>query len=139
MIPRDELWCILAAIALCLLLAPCSGGGPGGGPGPAPDNTREVLSWVQPPRFEDNTALDLRRDIGLYEIHLSDNAVFADNTCVAVVKPLDNAGAPSASFDLRLLAPYGVDQGPLGTFLTVRSLGVDNAASGFGDPTFWER
>jgi len=125
-------------LLLAVSLSRCGGHG---GPGPAPlDNTApaETLRWVQPPVFADNTPLNLRTQIHVYEIHLHDNAAWADNTAVAAVGGVDNTGNPLQTFDLRLLERFGIQPGDNGAYLTVRIAGVAKPASGFGTPTFWE-
>lgn len=125
---------LLAALFLC----GCAGGGDGGGNQPPPPPSQaEYLHWIQPAQFADNTPLDLKRDLLCYEIHKSDNT-FCDNTIVAFVRPVDDNGVVTDKFDMALLAPFGVGPGPQGTYLTVRTIGIDNAQSEFGKPTFWE-
>lgn len=115
------------ALILCLLLLSC-----GSAPTPAPVES-ETLRWVQEPTWNDNSPMDLR-SISWYEIHVSDNAVWGDNTLVAALAGVDNAGVPVSTFDLSLLAPYGI--GP-NCYVTVRSV-KDNMASGYGEPCWWE-
>ncbi len=133
---RENLWHVLLAVVLCMAFHPACGGG--GGSVPAPADNAETLHWVQPPLYADNTPLDLRTGVHAYEIHLSDNCDFQDNTAVAAVGGVSDVGDPIQNFDLSLLGKYGIQPGPLGTFLSIRSVGIDNAASGFGEPAFWE-
>ena len=126
-------------LPIVLLLAACSGGGGGGGPPPVPiDNAPATLTWQPPTQFEDNTTLDVGRDVGLYEIHISYNAGWTDNTACAVVNPIDNLGNLTTTFDLRNLYPFGISPGYNGTYLTMRSIGIDNSKSQFGIPCWWE-
>ena len=120
-------------LLLCLLALSC-----GSAPGPPPvavDNS-ETLRWVQEPLYADNTPLDVR-SILLYEIHVSDNAAWNDNTLRAALAGVDNSGAPVSTFDLGLLAAYGIGPG-VGCYVTVRSVSNDNIASGYGEPCWWE-
>ena len=113
---------------LCLLLLSC-----GSAPGPPAPVESETLRWVQEPTFADNSPMDLRA-ISWYEIHVSDNAVWGDNTLRAALAGVDN-GVPVSTFDLGLLAPFGI--GP-NCYVTVRSVSKDNIASGYGEPCWWE-
>ncbi len=70
----------------------------------------------------------------LYEIHASDNRDWNDNTLRAALAGWDN-GSPVSTFDLSLLAPFGI--GP-NCYVTVRSVSKDNIASGYGTPCWWE-
>lgn len=87
--------------------------------------------------WNDNSPMDLRA-ISWYEIHVSDNAVWGDNTLRAALAGVDNAGVPVSTFDLGLLATYGIAPGPDGCYVTVRSVSYDNIASGYGEPCWWE-
>ena len=136
----DGLWWDVALIIAVLLpllgLLSMSCGSPAGPPAPV-DNT-ETLRWVQEPLYADNTPLDLRRNISWYEIHLSDNAVWGDNTLRAALAGVDDAGVPVSTFDLALLAAYGIGPGDNGCYVTVRSISSDNISSGYGIPCWWE-
>lgn len=127
-----------AILILAAILVSCGGGGGGGGIPPPTDNAPATLRWAVPTQFEDNTALDPHRDIGLYEIHTSDNAAWGDNTLRAVVNPVDDLGNLCDTFDLRNLYAFGIGPGDNGTFLSMRSVGTDCAVSMFGKTIYWE-
>lgn len=133
----DDLWRDLALILAVLLpllgLLSC-----GSSPAPGPIVNTETLCWKQPPQYADNSPLDLRRDISWYEVHVSDNGAWSDNTLRAALAGVDNAGAPISTFNLALLAAHGIVPGPDGCYVTVRSVSTDNMASGYGDPCWWE-
>jgi hypothetical protein len=98
----------------------------------------ETLCWKQPELFADNTPLDPARDIAWYEIHVSDNAAWGDNTLRAALSGVDNAGLIVRSFNLALLAEYGIHPGDNGCYVTVRSIGPGNTPSEYGKPCWWE-
>ena len=124
----------LIIITFFTTLFSCGGGNP-----PLPlDNAPIFLNWITPTQFEDNTYLDPMRDIGLYEIHTSDNASWGDCTVRAVVNPINNLGNLETNFNLRLLAVFGIGPGDNGTYIAMRSVGVDCVVSQFGKSCWWE-
>jgi hypothetical protein len=114
------------------------------------DNTPEgepsdVLTWAQEPLYEDNTVLNVLEDIYRYDIYINDTGIFLEeDEPVASVSgtEIDNLTATLvavASFDLRLLQPFGIyTDGVELKFVSVRSVGTDNSISQFGVPCVWE-
>lgn len=119
------------AVLIFLLLSGCGGGSAPPVPVPPHDNA-EILHWRQPPTFEDNTAMDVRRDVARWDIYCTFFLVPVDNDIVASVVTTDNL-----SFNLALLRSYGIEPGPEGKFLFLRCVGIDNQASPFSEPAEW--
>jgi hypothetical protein len=121
------------AVLILLLTMGCnSGGGPS--PPPAPDNVprQEILQWVQPPTFEDNTVMDVYRDVARWDIYCTFFPEATDNDIVASVVNPDNL-----AFDLSLLRQYGIEPGPDGTLVFLKCVGIDNQQSEYSAPAEW--
>ncbi|MDA8122234.1 MAG: hypothetical protein M0Z38_06685 [Deltaproteobacteria bacterium] len=114
---------------LCLLAMSC-----GSSSGPPAPVEKTMLTWIQDAKWNDNSPMDLRL-ISWYEVHVSDNAAWNDNTLRAALAGVDNVGVPVSTFDLSLLAAYGIRPN---CYVTVRSISIDNAASDYGTPCWWE-
>jgi len=120
------------AALILLLAAGCSGGG---GPSPPPpDNVprAEILRWVQPPTFADNTPMDIRRDVSRWDIYCTFFPPPVDNDIVASVANPDNL-----AFNLSLLRQYGIEPGSDGHLVFVRCVGIDNQQSEYSAPAEW--
>ena len=119
--------------ALILLLAMgCSGGG--SSPPPPVDNVPrpEILRWVQPQTFADNTPLDIHRDVARWDIYCTYFPEPLDNEIVASVVTPDNL-----AFDLSALRQYGIDPGAEGKLVFLRCVGIDNTPSTLSNPVEW--
>lgn len=119
------------ATVLSLLLLSC-----GSAPSPAPVGPT-MLAWIQHPTWNDNSPLDPRRDLSYFEVYVSPDNEFTDNELVAVLAAVDNAGVMTESFDLALLAAYGIRPGQEGCLAGVRSISSHNVPSRYGT-CWWE-
>jgi len=121
-------------IVLFIMLFLVGCGGHDNGPPLIVDNiiSPEILRWMQPSTFDDNSYMDIHKDVLRWDIYCSEYPDFTDNDIVASVVSPDNL-----AFDLSMLRVYGVKPGPLGSFVSVRCVGLDNATSGFMFPEEW--
>lgn len=110
----------------------CGGCGGGGNVTPPPEHT-EVLSWEQPATFNDNTPMNIKRDVSRWDIYCSFFPSFIDNDLAASVVTFDNL-----AFNLSLLRLYGIEPEKDGKFVAVRCVGIDNQSSDFSVPVLWE-
>ncbi len=131
---------ILIFLALLLLLVGCNKS-ESGGSNLSIDNSNQ-LTWSQDPYYEDNTYMDLFRDVKGYEVFISDKLLL-DNEAYPIAyivgSYFDNGGKllVSSSFDLNLLRPFGynVDNGVKYVFMKTET--QDNVASEFSTPYVW--
>lgn len=117
---------------MCILLAGCGGGG--APPAPVDNVPRsETLRWKQPPTFADNSPMDIHRDVARWDLYCSPFYPPMDNEIVASIVTPDNL-----SFDMGALRRYGISPGPEGYLVSLRCIGIDNQASAYSEPTWWE-
>ncbi len=117
-------WCIFILFSLL--------GCGGGGNAPPPPTHTEILVWNQPALFNDNTPMDLRRDVARWDIYCSTFPSFIDNDLAASVVMPDNL-----TFNLSLLRIHGIELGDEGKFISIKCIGVDNQASDYSEPALW--
>jgi hypothetical protein len=117
------------AVLIALILAGCGGGGPS----PVDNVPRsEVLTWKQPAFFNDNTPMDIRRDVARWDIYCANFDPPLDNDIVASVVTPDNL-----AFNMALLRLYGYGPGPDGSLVFLKCIGIDNQGSVFSEPAWW--
>lgn len=146
---KNENWIVyllLPFIVLAILIHGCVSGGGGDSPGTGPifppiDNSH-LLSWTQEPYYEDNTAMDLFKDVKCYEIYVSKSALLDGSAepCAAVAGVVvDNTGTAklSESFDLESLRPFGINADNGAVFVFMKTESVDNVTSEFSQPHQW--
>lgn len=112
--------------SLILYLISCGEGG-----GPSPPGVPHVLTWTQPPEWDDGSPMDVYLDIERYDIYCSENALFTYNNIVASVSghTVDNV---IDYFDLDKLPPTDNC-----IFLSVRSVSIHGVKSEFAPPIAW--
>jgi hypothetical protein len=93
----------------------------------------EILQWVQPPTFADNTPMDIHRDVARWDIYCTYFPEPLDNEIVASVVTPDNL-----AFNLALLRQYGIEPGADGKLVFLRCVGIDNQQSEYSAPAEWK-
>jgi len=128
---------LLGGVAATLLLAGCGGGGDTPqSQVPAPSGPVSVLAWSPPTTYNDNVALDPKRDLDYYEIYVRQDPNFTDSDLPVIQVAAVTAGSPVTEFTLELIPslPAG---GQL--FVSMRAVGIDQQKSSFMAPLTWDR
>lgn len=127
-----------AFIVGAILIYSC-GGGESHGPSVTPDNTSYVLNWVQEPLYEDNTVMDLIRDVDHYHVYISDYPWFDNNAELAAeISGQDNNGTvPTTRFDMDNLKQFGINVDNVTKFVFMSTETVEGQESVVDNAVQW--